>query len=106
MPENYIQYLEALANEDRIKILKMLTGKSLCVQDIAQYIYLSRPTISYHLLLLKKLGLVKNSKNGKERYYSTNMGIVKECLKKLLHEFKLLYGKEECISCVMSVSGN
>lgn len=42
------------------------------VSELVDYAKLSQPTVSYHLLDMKKNGLLTSKKLGKEVYYSVN----------------------------------
>ena len=65
--------LKALADENRIRILYLLSErKDLCVCEIREVIGLSQPTISSHLKLLENNELVSFNKEGKWVNYSIN----------------------------------
>ncbi|MBE3113208.1 MAG: winged helix-turn-helix transcriptional regulator [Actinobacteria bacterium] len=65
--------LKALADENRIRILYLLSErKDLCVCEIREVIGLSQPTISSHLKLLENNELVTFNKDGKWVNYSMN----------------------------------
>ena len=61
---------KALADESRLKILFLLSelGEA-CVRDIQQVLRVPQPTVSRHLGLLKRMGLVDNHRRGKWNYY-------------------------------------
>src|SRR5689334_7259141 len=60
---------EAIADSSRRKILVMLAGKDLSVQDISAKFPVSRPAISKHLRILREAGLVDEHKVGRRRLY-------------------------------------
>jgi ArsR family transcriptional regulator, arsenate/arsenite/antimonite-responsive transcriptional repressor len=62
----------ALSNPIRQKILKLLTKKKMCVSDICKNFQITQPSISHHLDILKRAGLVVYQKKGKEVYYGAN----------------------------------
>lgn len=65
--ENMIEFIgvmKALSDPNRVKILKMLGRKELCVCEIRAVLGLAQPTVSRHLKVLEAAGLVKSSKNG------------------------------------------
>jgi DNA-binding transcriptional ArsR family regulator len=73
--------LQAIADPTRRLILQTLRvrgacsiGKDvgLCASDIEQRIPLSQPTISHHMSILKKAGLVKAEKLGQWMWYRRN----------------------------------
>lgn len=63
-------FFKALGDETRLKILRMLLEKELCVCEIIDRVELSQPAVSHHLKILRQAGLVKDSKEGKWVYYS------------------------------------
>lgn len=60
--KNLITILKALADPTRIKILKMLEHRELCVCEIHAALHLAQPTISKHLKILEVAGLVDKRK--------------------------------------------
>lgn len=70
--------LHAIADPTRRHILRALKEKGgcsigkevgLCASDIEQRIHLSQPTISHHMAILKKAGLVDAKKQGQWVWY-------------------------------------
>jgi ArsR family transcriptional regulator len=68
--EQYIKVMKALADPTRIKILKILQVKGLCVCEIRSLLCLAQPTISKHLKLLEGAGLVESYKEKMWVHYS------------------------------------
>lgn len=72
------EMFKALCDETRLKIAFALTQETkLCVCDVAHIIGSSTATASHHLRHLKKLGLAKSSKEGKQVYYQLDDDHVK-----------------------------
>lgn len=63
-------YLKALGHAKRLEIVCLLHGHELTVNQIVQMTLVRQATVSQHLMLLKQVGLVHQSKIGKEVYYS------------------------------------
>ena len=59
----------AVADPNRVRILKMLQGGELCVCQITAILGLSSATESKHLSLLKMAGLVSQRKDGRWVFY-------------------------------------
>lgn len=59
----------AVADPNRIRILKMLTGGELCVCQVTAVLDLAPATVSKHLSLLRTAGLVRQRKEGRWVYY-------------------------------------
>ena len=60
----FIKVMKALSDPNRVKILKMLQHKSMCVCEMKTAIAISQPSVSKHLKLLADAGLVTFKKNG------------------------------------------
>ena len=80
---------KGLADESRLKILFLLNDLGeACVRDIQQVLRVPQPTVSRHLGLLKRMGLVDNHRRGKWNYYylvKKQPDIVKNLLHCLTH---------------------
>lgn len=63
------RFFKALADSTRLKILKLLKVKELCVCEIMVALDLTQPTASHHLGILERAGLVKDRKEGKWVFY-------------------------------------
>lgn len=59
-----IRVMKALSDPNRIKIVKMLEQKELCVCELTLLLGLAQPTVSKHLKLLEDAGLVASSRDG------------------------------------------
>ena len=84
--------LHAIADPTRRRILQALKeqggcsiGKDvgLCASDIEQRIHLSQPTISHHMAILTKAGLVEAKKIGLWRWYRRNDAVLREFTRSL-----------------------
>lgn len=69
------------SDEARHKILRMLKGKSLSVNEVTDKLHVKQPTASHHLTLLAKAGLLRVEKQGRTRRYSlaTDSECFSEC---------------------------
>ena len=89
--------LHAIADPTRRRILQALkegeveekaaknatTGPCLCAGDIEQRVRLSQPTISHHMAILTKAGLVEATKKGQWRWYRRNEKAIRGMMKTL-----------------------
>ncbi len=62
--KNFIKVMKALSDPNRVKILKLLQQKMLCVCELRCAIGISQPNISKHLKTLEDVGLVESQKDG------------------------------------------
>ena len=75
---------KALNDPTRRAILELLKNKDLTAGEIADKFHISWPSVSHHLALLKRAGLVVSIKEGQFVYYSINTTVMDEMLKWLL----------------------
>jgi ArsR family transcriptional regulator len=90
--QSFQRLLHAIADPTRRKILQTLKIKNacslgketgLCACDIEDRIHLSQPTISHHMSILLKSGLVEAQKEGHWRWYQRNERAIKQFAKTL-----------------------
>lgn len=60
----FIKVMKALSDPNRVKIIKMLQQRVLCVCEIKAALSVAQPTVSKHLKLLEDAGLVTSDKDG------------------------------------------
>ena len=71
--DKYIQLFKALANEERIEIIRLLKkNNEMFAQDVERHFYLEQSTTSHHLNTLKRAGITKARKEGRKVFYSIN----------------------------------
>ena len=78
-----VVFLKALADENRMKMMDLLKEGQMCVSDICQHFDMRQPSVSHHLTILKRAGIVDSQKCGKEMMYSLNDQYVNHCCAKL-----------------------
>ena len=64
--------LQALKNSDVDRKSAGQTAACLCAGEIEERVQLSQPTISHHMAILTKAGLVEATKKGQWRWYRRN----------------------------------
>ena len=64
---------KALSDQSRLRILKMLQIKPLCVCEITDILQLATSTVSQHLSILKKEGFILEERDGKWINYYINL---------------------------------
>jgi ArsR family transcriptional regulator len=67
-----IKIFKAFSDPNRLRILKMLEKKPLCVCEITSILNLATSTVSKHLYLLREAGLIVDEKDGKWVNYRLN----------------------------------
>jgi len=59
----------------------------MCVSDIVDHFQLSQPTISKHLSVLRKAGLVTDQRSGQQVFYRLDMPMLKDLVFEFLDSF-------------------
>jgi ArsR family transcriptional regulator len=89
--KDFIKVMKALSDPARVKIIKMLQRKMMCVCELQEALQISQSSVSKHLKMLEDAGLVNHSKDGlwvnyhlgdggNSRYASSLMGNLRHWL--------------------------
>ena len=71
--KDFLKVMKAVSDSNRVKIVKMLQHKSMCVCELREALQLAQPTVSKHLKILEDAGVVASSKDGTwVNYFLTN----------------------------------
>ena len=62
--KDFIIVAKALSDSNRVKILKMLQHKRMCVCEIRALLQIAQPSVSKNLKILENAGLVCSEKDG------------------------------------------
>jgi ArsR family transcriptional regulator len=62
--KDFIKVMKALSDPNRVKILKLLQQKTMCVCELQGALQITQPSVSKHLKLLEEAGLVDYKKEG------------------------------------------
>jgi ArsR family transcriptional regulator len=90
--QSFTRLLHAIADPTRRKILQALKAKGacslgketgLCACDIEERVKVSQPTISHHMGILQKAGLIETQKQGQWRWYRRDEAAIREFAKTL-----------------------
>ena len=75
---------KALNDPTRRQILELLKNRDMSAGEIAEQFDISWPSVSHHLDILKRAGLVVSEKEGQFVYYSISTTVIDEMLKWLM----------------------
>jgi DNA-binding transcriptional ArsR family regulator len=78
---------QALGDETRRAILRMLRERPLTAGDIAAAFDLSKPTLSHHFRVLRSAGLVRAERQGNSIIYALQSNVIEDAATEL---FELL----------------
>lgn len=59
----------ALSDHKRMKIIKLLLNRKLCVCEFTEVLDVTQSTVSHHLNILESTGLIRGFKKGKWTFY-------------------------------------
>ena len=62
--KDFTTVMKALSDPNRVKIIKLLQQKMMCVCELQGVLGLAQPTVSKHLRMLERAGLVSSEKDG------------------------------------------
>jgi DNA-binding transcriptional ArsR family regulator len=79
MDDRCSMVFHALSDRTRLKILQLLKDRELCVSAICRHFDMTQPSISHHLDILKRAGLVEGEKRGREIHYRFKENAIIEC---------------------------
>ncbi len=79
-----IKIFKALSDPNRIRILKMLEIRTICVCEVSEVLHLANSTVSKHLSILRDAELIIDEKVGKWVNYSLNTAKTERYVSELL----------------------
>jgi ArsR family transcriptional regulator len=72
--KEFIKVMKALSDPNRVKLVKMLQQRTMCVCEVQAVIGIAQPTVSKHLKILEGAGFVDRKKEGLWANYSLSDG--------------------------------
>lgn len=70
----FVRVMKALSDPNRVKIIKMLHKRPMCVCELQAALGIAQPTVSNHLKVLEDAELVESAKAGQWVNYSLASG--------------------------------
>jgi len=64
------KFFKALSDEKRVRIIKLLTTKEMCICELMICLNMTQPNLSHHIQILENVGIIKRIKKGKWVYCS------------------------------------
>jgi len=69
---------QAIADPNRRDMIKLLAGRSMNLNAIAEQFDISRPAVSQHIKILSECGLIIIKQQGRERYCEAKLETLNE----------------------------
>ena len=92
-----VKVFKALSDETRIRLIKLLQQRELCVCELMQVLDMTQSRVSRNLGILKDAGLVRDRRDGLWVHYSLNEDSFNECAAPLLELLKDWANDDESI---------
>ena len=70
MAKEKSRFFKALASEKRVRIVKLLAVKEMCVCELMIALNLTQPNLSHHIQILENVDILTRTKKGKWVYCS------------------------------------
>lgn len=103
--QEFIKVMKALSDPNRVRLLKMLQRRVMCVCEIQAALGLAQPTVSKHLKLLEDAGLVGRHKEGLWVNYALADGARSPYAATLLGNLRHWLAEDPDISALVKRSG-
>ena len=84
---DFNDFAKAMADETRQRILSLLQTGEMNESEIVAHLDLTQPTISHHLVLLRRVNLVLTRHEGRYVFYRANPSCVTECCGNIMSRF-------------------
>ena len=97
MNNNNTKIFRALSDNNRLRILKALQVRMLCVCEIKQLLGLANSTVSQHLKILRNAGFILEEKDGKWVNYHINLNPADKRIGAVLSTLDFWIGNEQLI---------
>ena len=97
MKREYVNVFKALSDPNRIRIIKMLGERELCMCEIREMLNLSNSTVSQHLTVLRDANLLLDSKDGKWVNFQLNDKSEQKFIRSVITLIKNSFEDDEAI---------
>lgn len=71
---NLVAFAHALADDTRLRLVHLLLDEALCVCELADVLEMPQSSVSSHLQVVRKAGMLESEKRGKWVYYRVEPG--------------------------------
>ncbi len=95
MYSELFNFLKLLSDENRLKIIDMLSCKELSNKELLCYLNISQPTLSYHIKILEDGGLVTKRVEKNTHYYKLNI----QSFENDMEQIKKIYEHKSTCTC-------
>lgn len=97
MKRDQVKVFKALSDPSRVRILKMVLERELCLCEVREVLDLSTSTVSKHLSILRDAGMILDSKDGKWVNFRVNDRTDDEVVRSAIALVKRSFGDDEVV---------
>ena len=105
MEKEIAEFFSLLSVETRIKIIRLISMKPLCVNALAQQLGMTQSAVSQHLRVLRNVRLVQGEKRGYFVHYRVSFETLEPWQKKILTLLNITPSSKEADSSSMCCKG-
>lgn len=87
-------FFQALASPYRREIIRLLKWRNLSAGEIAERFDISQPSVSRHLDVLKRAGIVTAERRANQIIYSLNLSVAQEIMMEMTELFERKEGRD------------
>ncbi|HEY0106251.1 MAG TPA: metalloregulator ArsR/SmtB family transcription factor [Rhizomicrobium sp.] len=84
MTETLLEFFKAMADKSRLAIIGLLANGERSVQELAAALDLKEPTVSHHLAILKRQGIVTARAQGTTRWHALDPDALERLARRVL----------------------
>jgi ArsR family transcriptional regulator len=99
---DFIKVMKALSDANRVKMLKLLQRRILCVCEMQNALGLAQSTVSKHLKILEEAGLITYSKEGLWVNYRLADGAKNPYVASLLGNLRHWLEEDEAVAAMLA----
>lgn len=92
-----LKVFKAAGDKNRLRILKMLEQKNMCVCELSAVLGIAQPSVSRHMSLLKEAGLVSDEREGQWILYRLCDEKVNHYAPVILRKLKAWASDDPCV---------
>jgi ArsR family transcriptional regulator len=83
---HFVETLNLLGDESRLRLCALLRGRELCVTDLVRVTGISQSRVSTHLGRLREAGFVRDRRQGQQAFYALAVDSLPDTARKVLDE--------------------
>lgn len=100
--KNFLRVTKALSDANRVRVVKLLEERALCVCEIQQVLGLAQPTVSSHMKILEEAGLVNKERQGTWMIYSQALDSESPYVQTMLRQLRGWLGDDPILQTMIA----